>query len=472
MSSNSAIIEITNPLGFQKVSTSDPDLPAVDGAAAANCHSQQKMKPLQCVVTIVKCAVGGGSFVLPYAFEQGGLYASFIFIGFLGAITAYTIHLLVLSAQKIDELRKLTSGATGLSKPISYASLSAVAFPNLTCRIGSLGEINMVSVLTHFGIVFTCIGVCSAYLNFIVSTLQSLAVASSWETPRALIIAILLPFMLCLAVLRSFRLLFFSSVMGDVAVTAGMLAVIVYGATEGSNITLSHPFLHVETFPLFFGNAAFLFSIHVCMIPIANDTEDKSKMSTNIAWAFGIITAINALFGSLAYILYSDSSCSSDNLGPCRNVIDNIQSTASHFVAAKLFLCLDLFLTIPVVLTAAHETTNEILANRLISAMKSHAPAAAEYIGDTSVTLISHLILRFSLILCVVFVSLILAEFGSLVDIVGGVLNSIMGYMLPPLIYLKLFGQNISLASYIINCLLVFYGLIVIVITFIHATAD
>jgi hypothetical protein len=43
---------------------------------------------------MVKCAIGAGSFNLPYAFQQGGVYICFLLITALGFVSAYTVDLL------------------------------------------------------------------------------------------------------------------------------------------------------------------------------------------------------------------------------------------------------------------------------------------------------------------------------------------------------------------------------------------
>ena len=66
-----------------------------------------------------------------------------------------------------------------------------------------------------FGIVFTSIGVCVAYVDFIVGVLTKLISCSQYEA-----MAVLSPFIIALALLRSFRYLAFTSILGDVCACA------------------------------------------------------------------------------------------------------------------------------------------------------------------------------------------------------------------------------------------------------------
>ena len=53
------------------------------------------------VVTIIKCAIGAGSFTLPKAFQIGGLWISFFLTLLLGYLCSYTLQLLVICERTI-----------------------------------------------------------------------------------------------------------------------------------------------------------------------------------------------------------------------------------------------------------------------------------------------------------------------------------------------------------------------------------
>lgn len=84
----------------------------------------------------------------------------------------------------------------------------------------SLGPIS-----TALGIILTGVGVCAAYVNFLTSTLPGVLNEfmgrESFDQRNVNII--LAPAILLLAYLRNFKYLSFTSVLGDVAVTAGMV---------------------------------------------------------------------------------------------------------------------------------------------------------------------------------------------------------------------------------------------------------
>ena len=54
------------------------------------------------IITIIKCAIGAGSFTLPYAFQRGGLWISFILTLLLGYLSAYTLKLLIICERTVS----------------------------------------------------------------------------------------------------------------------------------------------------------------------------------------------------------------------------------------------------------------------------------------------------------------------------------------------------------------------------------
>ena len=69
-------------------------LAPLSGKKAAGPRRGAALSGVQASVNLVKCAIGAGSFSLPYAFAQGGLLFSFVGTILLGAISAYTVTML------------------------------------------------------------------------------------------------------------------------------------------------------------------------------------------------------------------------------------------------------------------------------------------------------------------------------------------------------------------------------------------
>lgn len=120
-------------------------------------------------------------------------------------------------------------------------------------------------VVVWFGIILTILGVCGVYLDFIGSELES--ITDKYMTQQQYMLLASLP-LLILSLFRSLKFLAFTSLLGDIAVTAGLFSVIIYGFVK---LTPHSPFdelpaVNFDTLPKFFGSAVFLFTIHAVVI--------------------------------------------------------------------------------------------------------------------------------------------------------------------------------------------------------------
>ena len=165
------------------------------------------------MLTIIKCAIGAGSFSLPRAFHDGGVYISFLTTVFLGILSAYTLLLLVDSStisSVLEETRERmkkqrSSKELGLTteqrsmflsfnyKPLeertqiveipvaglsyvkekhcsTYPEMGAVAFPEASFMFRGCSY-NLAYLIISVGILLTSLGVCAAYVDFIAGTL-------------------------------------------------------------------------------------------------------------------------------------------------------------------------------------------------------------------------------------------------------------------------------------------------------------
>jgi hypothetical protein len=139
--------------------------------------------PLAAGINLVKCAVGAGSFSLPAAWKAAGFYASLGLTIALGALATTTACMLT------SVERRLSREA---GRRLTYPELLIAAFPG---RGGAALHAACVG-----GIVFTSVGVCVAYVDFIVDVLVPLSDCSQLEA-----MLLLAPIVACLALLRSFK---------------------------------------------------------------------------------------------------------------------------------------------------------------------------------------------------------------------------------------------------------------------------
>lgn len=351
------------------------------------------------MMTIIKCAIGAGSFSLPRAFMDGGVYLSFFFTLFLGLLSAYTILVLMDSSVIASKLVKLQSQNTAritdleksnkaefvyapitddpiyrssvvedvgsvdnFSADLTYPEVGALAFPE--ALISWRGRrCNLAYLIISWGILLTSLGVCAAYVDFISDTLPDVLrnitqnehlFLSRTNTPW-----IIMPFLLGLSFLRTLKVLTYTSLIGNIAVFSGCIGVIIYGYfLYRADLTFNHNFVEWKTLPKYVGGNTFLFAIHVVILPIMQqmDGSDGSrKIKYVVTGSFSFITIFNALFGAVGFLLFASSKCSNvDNayIGPCDNILSNM-SGGNVLDTVRILVCIDLLFTVPLILAAS-----------------------------------------------------------------------------------------------------------------------
>lgn len=361
-------------------------------------------------MTIIKCAIGAGSFSLPRAFMDGGVYLSFFFTLFLGLLSAYTVEVLmdasegaaILKRQQIKRAAALidscdidrnlgakftytaiiesSSGPslvsengptpTKLETHLTYPEVGAIAFPELQITI--LGtKFNVAYLVISMGIMLTSLGVSAAYVDFISDTLPDvLRNFSNYELTlltRSRTPWFIMPIILGLSFLRTFKVLTYTSVIGNVAVFSGCIGVIVYGYLfYRDDVTLDHNFVEWKTLPRYVGGNTFLFAIHVVILPIMQQIEgsDSNGLKKHvIGRSFFFITLFNAIFGVAGFLLFASSECKNVNdayLGPCDNILSNM-SGGYALDLIRILVCVDLLFTVPLILAASRVLIEKLI---------------------------------------------------------------------------------------------------------------
>jgi amino acid permease len=225
---------------------------------------------------LVKAIVGAGSFALPWVCKNEGVLGGLITIVVAGILASYTMKQLV-SCKDIIAAR--SSGSTiegGVPAGLSYVDLASATFGEAGARF------------VFFCTVTASLGVCSAYIAFIGSTLESLAAQPSGLVHAMLTAGETAPwsrdafqlaaaaFLLPIVCLRSFRFLSFTSALGTVAVAAAIAAVSAHVASEHGSVDAA--LAAAAALPLWppsaaaylrsFGSVAFLFCINFLVLPI------------------------------------------------------------------------------------------------------------------------------------------------------------------------------------------------------------
>lgn len=412
-----AVIPLSPSLsGEQLIIMSEPNRhevpPDVDQSINRG-RSRASLSTRAAMLTIIKCAIGAGSFSLPRAFMDGGVYISFLTTIFLGLLSAYTLLLLVDSSTisslllEISDKKKSRNSEAQRSlflsfnyKPLdertqiveipatepitprlkhcsTYPEMGAVAFPEAAFTFRG-SKYNLAHFIISIGILLTSLGVCAAYVDFIAGTLPE--VIRGWSRNRHLFLTsgntpwIIMPIILGFSFLRTMKVLTYTSFFGNLLVMMGCFTVIVLGIIRyHSNVTFNHNFVEWETLPRYVGGNTFLFAIHVVILPLMQQMENqdgnKNKRDA-INGSYLFITLFNGVFGAAGFFLFDNSVCTNDQATPYKGPCDNILSSISggnilDFV--KVLVSVDLLFTIPLILAASRAVIEDgILHSALI----------------------------------------------------------------------------------------------------------
>jgi len=455
---------------------SDEDNKATEQRASllgedADCTAERKrgLTGFQTGVSMVKCALGAGSFTLPAAFLNGGLYLSFAMLVFCGGLAGYTLNLLAHCERRVSALcsspEEKESGFVETSDPtrpprrkLTYPELGREAFPELSLTTSSGTVYNALEMIIFGGIVATSVGVGAAYIDFITATLADLlATWGASDINRVETLFIILPFVLFLAYLRDVSALAHGAVLGNIAVIVGIATVVVAGFQEnGDEATMDVPAARIRTLPGFFGPAAFLFAIHTVILPIVQSMEKEENFVKVVASSYSVMTVGNAVFGGLCLIIFYNSSCDAEGVdddytGPCPNVLDSL-SGSSAVDAVRIVLCIDLLFTIPLVLIGGRE----ILERGLLHALELERKSKAEYRACIA--------LRTVIVGATIALAFGVPDFGNAVSLVGGFCNCLTAFIVPPIIHIKLMDDPKSLEG-AAHAGIVVFGLVALVVT-------
>jgi len=124
----------------------------------------------QCLTHMIKGNLGAGILAMPASFAHTGLVGAVLGLPLLCLISAYCVHLLINSAEKIETKSK---GQKLSQEKVNYSKLARSAFELGPNGIQNLGELVSRSVDTC--LLVTQIGVCCVYIIFVVDNITSVS---------------------------------------------------------------------------------------------------------------------------------------------------------------------------------------------------------------------------------------------------------------------------------------------------------
>eukprot|EP00616_Rhizochromulina_sp_CCMP1243_P000617 CAMPEP_0118966964 /NCGR_PEP_ID=MMETSP1173-20130426/4402_1 /TAXON_ID=1034831 /ORGANISM="Rhizochromulina marina cf, Strain CCMP1243" /LENGTH=560 /DNA_ID=CAMNT_0006915847 /DNA_START=32 /DNA_END=1714 /DNA_ORIENTATION=+ len=388
---------------------------------------------------------------------------------------------------------------------LMYPEVALHAFPDTTFLWRGRTPINGAQIIVDVGIVLTAVGVCAAYLDFLAATLPD--VLGSWCN-QAYATLLVTPLLIGLVLLRSFRYLSFTAALGDFSVSAALIAVIAYGFANTKDYGYVDFGLRAANpvgFGRFFGSVSLLFNIQIVVLPVAHAMEKPESFHRVNRSSYVFITLVNALFGFLCYGLFGN-----DVANPVTGVFgDNLSEVAAATLdAVKILLCVDLLFTFPFLFAAGREIVERVVINALFGVMdgvehphrrssgfhlsgeksladkevpifsedglgedagavqgaaaelehRSQSPSTPPQSQRRAIEMTRN-ITRFAILGVIVGITFGVPCFGDMVNIVGGVVNSIMGFVLPCAIALRVLANELSPTMKAVNVAIIIFGL-------------
>ena len=359
-----------------------------------------KITSLQASASIAKAIMGAGSFSLPWAFAQTGYVAGPILMLVMACLSVSLLKTLV-------RCRRLLRGTNA-----SYVDVARAAFGDTGAKIVYCASIS------------ASVGVCGSYLVFIAASLVTLMPdAYAHVLGQTQLVLLILPAAVLLSSVRDSNRFAFTALLGDASVLLGMAVVMIYGFIyrddedfdneESSSDKGVVTFGSIDGFALAFGAVGFLFFIHFLVLPIEGSMKHPENFDLVVSLTFLGCAVISALFGVAGYFFFGNKTE--------QIVILNIKG--SFFVSSvKLLLCIDLLFTYPVVMRPSLEILEQSLSrsgseqSRLVVCSGLGAIAAGA--------------------------GIFIPAFALLSGLVGGVCQTFLAFVMPPLMLQSLRRGN------------------------------
>jgi len=359
----------------------------------------------QAAASVMKAIMGAGSFSLPWAFAQTGYVAGPVAMLLLMWLSLSSLKVLVRCRRLCGQGgpgAKAGHGKAGL--PASYVDVARAAFGEAGARLAYGASIS------------ASVGVCGSYLVFIGANIVSLA-PPDWALGQTTVVLCTLPLAVALSAVRDVQRFAAASLLGDVSVVLGMVVVVAYGALSGTRGEGCLAVAEYATMPLAFGAVGFLFFIHFLVLPIESSMARPDEFETMVNATFLACAVVSAAFGVAGYLFFGAATH--------QIVILNVSGSAV-VSSVKLLLCVDLLFTYPVVMRPSIEIVERSLVARSGGQKGGEAGRGLQLAVCAALGVVA------------AGASVLVPAFALLSGLVGGVSQTVLGLVMPPLIFRKL----------------------------------
>jgi solute carrier family 36 (proton-coupled amino acid transporter) len=309
----------------------------------------------------------------------------------------------------------------------------------------SLGDIGGVifgpkgRVLVDLVLVLTQVGFCCVYVVFISVNLHSIfGSLESWQYA-----VLLVPCFSIVCWIRELKWLAFLSLVGQVALVAGLSIIVVFAALSAVTITPETYAVRFSGIPIFFGIALFSYEGVGVILPMRRSMKDPQAFGLVLDAAFIVMTILELAFGVIGYAGFGDQ------VNP-NSITMNLPKGTIWAPIAQVLLATSIFCTYPVQMFPVIAILEEVLFKKV--------PWLALQSGPTQEW--SRNGLRSLLVAFTSVIAISIPYFSLFVSLVGSLGSSSLAYIIPCLFHLKLFGRRSSRLHILLNSSIVVFGIL------------
>lgn len=397
--------------------------------------STVQFKPFGLFWNIVKSFAGAGTFALPWAVMNAGLWGGIVGIILVALLSNFTIRTLLKCGDRVmrNKEKEAISGAP--VAPPSYPEIGKAAWGPAGAKI----------ISTFSGLM--CFGVCIAYFNLIGANMQQFMERAyphikAWE-----VIWVVFPVTVFLSCLTDLTKLAYTSIAGSIALLIAMGSVVIYGFKE-VHFSKTVDEFEWKTIPLFLGGAAFLFLDHVILMPLANSCGNIKKFPRVLDFAMIFVTVVNIIFAAFAYAFFGSLTCGS--------VIDNLPVGSVVGDIVRIGISAEVLASFPLVANAGFQSIETGFGIRIIRAFPRIQPGEDHPFFSRNIV---YYAFRGGCIAFFAVIASTIQSFGLLVSLVGSLTIAATGFIFPQLFYLKLFGHEVKTWDKVVQLLIVLFGI-------------
>ncbi|XP_046684151.1 proton-coupled amino acid transporter-like protein CG1139 isoform X3 [Homalodisca vitripennis] len=315
------------------------DLPTVESVS----HMQRPKYPTTYIETLenhLKTNIASGMFAMGDAFKNAGLLLAPVLTMFLGCLCVFNQHILVNSANRMREQRKLNYYP-------NFNDTVDLCFDSGPPLFRKFAKHSRFAV--NFFIIVAQLGFCCVYIVFVTSTSQQILHYFGYEIEIHLNMVITQVFITMTIFIRNLKYLAPVSLFATVTMVIGIALTLYLSSEDIPPITDRHAVASLHQLPLFFGTVVYAYEGIGAVLPLQSEMKNPEKFSTPLGVLnVGnlIVTVLLLSTGFIGYLKYGEAVEGSLTLNlPYESIL-------SQFV--KITIAIGMLLTYPIVMYVPH----------------------------------------------------------------------------------------------------------------------